>query len=1711
VRSLVQSRGRARDFNSKVNVLVNCESDEHRHFQELERDEKELYQRCKDYAKKNQHQVRLSKNQLEYIAQQSTAPSELQRQRQSATTQNDDLSSEEDDNTGDGSAGAVRIVGLPPKIDTTREMVHALRKAVSNLVDVASFEWTTGLVQMGPQHDGHPDWYDEFLSAAGDDVFRAGESELWLHRQPKATGNSDDEGLPALPQVVVGVSRGYLEPLPSRRKFVSLWTCDPRSPDGSRPTNDLLVTGDGSTLAPTGRIEWSFIVPSNAEGENNINLELNWVCCGPDGDDEITWLIPHHSLDRAVLLDHPPNNNDNLLPSVVFTLLHPPIVKKASLDQRQVQRLMAPHGLMPWTLRLHLDFAGSEGGRFFAQIRSVLSKTGCFDVYDTRLETLASPVPVEAVLKSRLPVVPPNDLPQETILQLQAYWSRGSAFLPLLVPEDVVDYLQSLNAELSEAAHLLDDALARPSPFVNLLHLLRSAGVNRTLRADTPRQQDYARVHSIVITPSRVVALESQLVATNSVLRHFLPNDEHQPQNKFVIVRFRDDDMELRDLSQCSFFLAQIRDTFLSKECSFPGFDNSDEFYFVGSSNGQRNEAQAWFSTLKPEAIREFVGAFDQSEFYTNAPRSLKAASKLLKRIGQAFSTSYETVTIGDDQLTVEQDITCGNDDIKFTDGAGRIRRSVADRVLALMPNRPASSTGSVDAFQIRKGGAKGVLLVVPDADLPTDVVLSKSMSKFKSQQSVLNVLSYSRPIPLYLNIQVIVIMESLGERILDALLALQQQQLDRLRLQLENPVIVRRAVSSNMPGIDLDALNQSGFMLLDEPFIRGLVHAYYSAAVESLAVKAHIEVPKGRVLMGVPDFTGTLEYGEIFCWPSDVSPKEQAEIEGSGCVMVYRSPALHPGDIRLLRPRPRASLPENSSLARLRDVVVFPTKGPRSHADECAGGDLDGDLYSVVWEPSLLQCLNKELVRSHGHKPYDPTTVEQLKDKAQQPIDKIAQPIAYAGVDLQLRHSLACAFVANLMSRSQLGRLANTHKAHADRPGVLEESSVDLAHCHHAQVDTHGLVDFPSSASSASTDYPDFLRRDPSYTSEKANGALFRVAHDFADVLAHDQGNGDDDDDDDDNDVSGMDPHLVLDGHEAYLDWAGGLYREYCSQVHSLLTAYNISNESQLIMQKITDDKLAWRDFRVRQVENAHVCWTLVFDRIRGRILEEASADNRLLRASALYVAAYQKGQEHQQQLPQCRSFAWLMVQELRLIKQQRRPRQDGPQSDDAHQKHLRAGQSLYALAKTNFAASMDALTSREQLCLQLSRRLQCHNPSWSLALFGSSVIPGFCSPVGSDVDMCLLLLQRDDDARSTVLTPVPNDSDAGSKVLNEAQKYLGAYFGASAVQFRDKAVVPVVKISRRVVKELTPKVPGSVDMDMVTQTDGILKARLLRRYLVRSPELYPVLHGLIYWARSANLIGHKPDGHMNASGLIWCLIDHCHKHFGIVPIDPASVYGWDPVDRCDIPAPASSSSPPLPQQTTDRTTPATWWSQFIVDLPKHSEDRIARAGHIALAFVEWFSKIHQSHEDIVVSDAFNPAQTAFEVLLVSKGEDKAKAKAISLQAQVLLHALSFFQQRFNRAISTGRKRSMHVMLPLPRSSFDRWLTPKATSEYFSAVLHHDARLPDNAVAFIPHVPSGGFKEMTTLARLPIELKGKGSDVEVPSPSNLYNLSTKK
>ena len=120
---------------------------------------------------------------------------------------------------------------------------------------------------------------------------------------------------------------------------------------------------------------------------------------------------------------------------------------------------------------------------------------------------------------------------------------------------------------------------------------------------------------------------------------------------------------------------------------------------------------------------------------------------------------------------------------------------------------------------------------------------------------------------------------------------------------------------------------------------------------LRDIKYRRRIPVSSGVTLYGIMDETGYLREGEVYV-VQERSPEGGRWELIRNKVAVTRSPAMHPGDVQVVD---AIGVPANSPLKRLSNVVVFSQYGSRDLASQLSGGDLDGDLYNIIWDERLI------------------------------------------------------------------------------------------------------------------------------------------------------------------------------------------------------------------------------------------------------------------------------------------------------------------------------------------------------------------------------------------------------------------------------------------------------------------------------------------------------------------------------------------------------------------------------------------------------------------------------------------------------------------------------------------------------------------------------------------------------------------------------------
>jgi len=312
------------------------------------------------------------------------------------------------------------------------------------------------------------------------------------------------------------------------------------------------------------------------------------------------------------------------------------------------------------------------------------------------------------------------------------------------------------------------------------------------------------------------------------------------------------------------------------------------------------------------------------------------------------------------------------------------------------------------------------------------ELFLRPSMVKFSGSDSTdieLCGAAY-QPLPMFLNRQLIKILEDLGVSD-DFFLKLQASAVEQLRNSTLSTLNASKFLAAHSVGEKVRLpwfMKQLIFLNLSfhqDAFMRDVVELSVLVELRELKHRGRILVENGATLYGIMDETGVLEEGQVFIIMDD-KPGMSKVVTG-GNLIVTRSPALHPGDVQLVN---AVSVPDDSPLMKLSNCICFSQKGERDLPSQLSGGDLDGDLFNVIWDMNARPKMR-----------YDPADYPR-----QQAID----------IGRSVTRDDMTTFFVQFMATDQLGRIATLHKVLADqrKQGTLDYDCLRLASMHSIAVD---------------------------------------------------------------------------------------------------------------------------------------------------------------------------------------------------------------------------------------------------------------------------------------------------------------------------------------------------------------------------------------------------------------------------------------------------------------------------------------------------------------------------------------------------------------------------------------------------------------------------------------------------------------------------------
>uniref|UniRef100_A0A914PGQ7 RNA-dependent RNA polymerase n=1 Tax=Panagrolaimus davidi TaxID=227884 RepID=A0A914PGQ7_9BILA len=669
--------------------------------------------------------------------------------------------------------------------------------------------------------------------------------------------------------------------------------------------------------------------------------------------------------------------------------------------------------------------------------------------------------------------------------QKQNYVYQLQTFITNEKNNEAVAFLTAIHANLKLQPMM--EVIEDPRPITTLpvyvYHRCSGVGAEAVVSPSEP----------IIITPTRKICCPAMSMMSSRAFRIL-------GGNKFIQVKYRDEDM-----------ISMKPDEAMMKQVVLdPGINGiviaGKKFFELARSNSMFREHSSYFYQTDDQdnivAILKYLGNFKP-----------EPSSKTAARIGQYFTSTK-----------VSGENYC------FSDGVGVISLKFANYIKEQFkyPYLPS-------AFQFRFLGFKGVLSIDEKDPLLIDaggknlILFRESQKKFdvpNKIEAVLGIVKYSAPALVRFNKPLINLWDQAATK------QGFSKNFDKRVNQLFSESLYHITSTLNDNKSFNEALqklpNYANFqqtvrqVWINEPFFRSMVTAAALQRLKSLQDYKQITLPHhlGRSMLGIVDLTGILKEGQVFVQYSKHvgSLKDDNEkIICTGKIAVSRSPVYNIGDLRILK------AVDNKQFHHLCDVIVFPNHGFRPHPDEMGGGDLDGDEYSVIWDPELM------IDHSEEAADYAPTKINPNIHR----IEELPLNSAY--------------FRYEYMMKDYLAKISNCHLAHSDLHSLEHPKVVEMAKNADLAVNyfKSGVPADDISNEDMCDWYPNFMDKNhlPSYTSPRLLGRLHQKCDRFWNVVTNIVN---------ENKCSKalIDPVYDVNGWEEYKDDAIKLYKAYNSEI---------------------------------------------------------------------------------------------------------------------------------------------------------------------------------------------------------------------------------------------------------------------------------------------------------------------------------------------------------------------------------------------------------------------------------------------------------------------------------------------------------------------------------------------------------------------------------
>ncbi|KAI2630836.1 RNA dependent RNA polymerase-domain-containing protein [Hypoxylon sp. NC1633] len=386
-----------------------------------------------------------------------------------------------------------------------------------------------------------------------------------------------------------------------------------------------------------------------------------------------------------------------------------------------------------------------------------------------------------------------------------------------------------------------------------------------------------------------------------------------------------------------------------------------------------------WSPKGEPVGMHTNMGRGSLIDWLLQVPNNQKQpVLKLFSRIALGLSRTHPTVIVRPEQIRHRpQDVLSPTGKV-MNDGIARMSHGLARAIRDLMGLNPNSPIPA--GYQGRFGSAKG-FWIRDTTDSSDEIWIETTPSQRKwncdyleDDHRTFEVRNESRELKsANLNLQLLPILE---DRAIDKSLMKNQvgaflrdslkRDLDAQKAAMLHPVQFWGWVFENSPssrraervnhghvpftaGLPSSREDILSFLV----FLRDIAWKLRMEKCQELQDRLNVKVGRSTYAYMVVDFLGILEEDEIHLGFSSSFTDEDSGFSETFLhgmdVLVARTPAHYPSDIQKVK---AVFKPE---LGTLKDVIIFSTKGNIPLAEKLSGGDYDGDIAWVCWEPRIV------------------------------------------------------------------------------------------------------------------------------------------------------------------------------------------------------------------------------------------------------------------------------------------------------------------------------------------------------------------------------------------------------------------------------------------------------------------------------------------------------------------------------------------------------------------------------------------------------------------------------------------------------------------------------------------------------------------------------------------------------------------------------------